>query len=336
MAVYHLKMSVGSRDGGQSARAKDAYIEREDRYALQDPEECEHVEHGNMPAWAQDDPRTYWAAADDNERSNGRLYREVQFALPNELSPEARRDLARSFAEQLTDVQEGKLPYTLAFHKGESAKPDKPDNPHAHLMFSERANDGIERSAEQWFKRHNPKSPEQGGAKKSRAAVPKEWLEQTRQAWAQKANRALEQAGREERIDGRSLADRRDAAERDGNLELAAELSREPNVHLDPLAVKKELRAAEARKPIDDPTVQRHYDVKRDTRELERERAAPDESQAVEQKRISWLEQELDNIGKAIREVREYIERAREWAREWAQTQARQASVNRDDDGRSR
>ena len=60
MAVYHLKMSVGSRDGGQSARAKDAYIEREDRYAKQDPEECEHVEHGHMPAWAQDDQRTYW------------------------------------------------------------------------------------------------------------------------------------------------------------------------------------------------------------------------------------------------------------------------------------
>ena len=113
----------------QSARAKDAYIEREDRYAKQDPEECEHVEHGNMPAWAKDDPRTYWAASDDHERSNGRLYREVQFALPNELSPEARRDLARSFAEQLTDVKEGKLPYTLAFHKGESAKPDTPDNP---------------------------------------------------------------------------------------------------------------------------------------------------------------------------------------------------------------
>ena len=118
MAVYHLKMSVGSRDGGQSASAKDAYIEREDRYAQQNPEECEHVEHGHMPAWAQDDPRTYWAASDDHERSNGRLYREVQFALPNELSPEARRDLARSFAEQLTDVKEGKLPYTLALPQG--------------------------------------------------------------------------------------------------------------------------------------------------------------------------------------------------------------------------
>ena len=334
MAVYHLKMSVGSRDGWQSASAKDAYIEREDRYAKQDPEECEHVEHGHMPAWAQDDPRTYWAAADDHERSNGRLYREVQFALPNELSPEARRDLARSFAEQLTDVQEGKLPYTLAFHKGESAKPDTPDNPHAHLMFSERAHDGIERSAEQWFKRHNPKSPEQGGAKKSRAAVPKEWLEQTRQAWEQKANQALEQAGREERIDGRSLADRRDAAERDGNRELAAELSREPNVHLDPLAVKKEIRAVDAGEPCDDPTVQRFHDVRDRNRELELERAAPDDQQAAEQDRISWVERELDRIAAAIREVREYIERAREWAREQAQAR-RAAGVDRDE-GRGR
>ena len=88
--------------------------------------------------------------------------------------------------------------------------------------------------SEQWFKRHNPKSPEHGGAKKSRAAMPKEWLEQTRQAWEQTANRALEQAGRAERIDGRSLADRRDEAHREGDLERAAELSREPNVHRGP------------------------------------------------------------------------------------------------------
>ena len=331
MAVYHLKMSVGSRDGGQSARAKDAYIEREDRYAQQDPEECEHVEHGHMPAWAQDDPRTYWAASDDHERSNGRLYREVQFALPNELSPEARRDLARSFAEQLTDVKEGKLPYTLALHKGESTKPDTPDNPHAHLMFSERVNDGIERSPEQWFKRHNSKSPEHGGAKKTRAAVPKEWLEQTRQSWQKTANLALQQAGRAERIDGRSLADRRDAAVKAGDLERAAELSRKPNVHLDPRAVKKEMLAVVTGKPTDDPTVQRSYGVQRDNRELERERTAPDDQQAVEQKRISWLERELEDIGKAIRQVREYVEQAMERAREWAKTQARQASLNRDE-----
>ena len=108
------------------------------------------------------------------------------------------------------------------------------ENPHAHLMFSERGNDGIARSEEQWFKRHNPTAPAQGGARKSRAAKAGDWLDTTRQAWEQTANRALEQAGREERIDGRSLPDRRDAAHREGDLERAAELSREPNVHRGP------------------------------------------------------------------------------------------------------
>ena len=84
MAVYHLKMSVGSRAGGQSARAKSDYIEREGRYE-REREELEHSESGNMPKWAKDDPRSYWAAADEYERANGRLYREVQFALPKEL-----------------------------------------------------------------------------------------------------------------------------------------------------------------------------------------------------------------------------------------------------------
>ena len=37
-------------------------------------------------------------------------------------------------------------------------------------MFSERGNDGIARPAAQWFKRHNPTAPAQGGARKSRAA----------------------------------------------------------------------------------------------------------------------------------------------------------------------
>ena len=226
------------------------------------------------------------------------------------------------------------MPYTLAIHKGESTRHDKEDNPHAHLMFSERVNDGIERSAEQWFKRHNAKAPEQGGAKKSRAAMPKEWLEQTREAWEQTANRALEQAGLAERIDGRSLADARDAAYEEGDLALAAELSREPNVHLDPLAVKKEIRAVDAGEPCDDPTVQRFHDVRDRNRELELERAAPDDQQAAEQDRISWVERELDRIAAAIREVREYIERAREWAREQAQAR-RAAGVDRDE-GRGR
>ena len=87
MAVYHLKVGFGSRASGQSACAKNEYIEREGRYAA-DSEEREHVEHGHMPAWAQDDPHAYWQAADAHERANGRLYSEVQFALPRELDAE--------------------------------------------------------------------------------------------------------------------------------------------------------------------------------------------------------------------------------------------------------
>ena len=81
--VYHLKASFGSRSGGQSARAKSDYIEREGRYE-KDGEELEHKEHGNMPEWAEDDPGKYWEAADEHERANGRLYSEVQFAIPKE------------------------------------------------------------------------------------------------------------------------------------------------------------------------------------------------------------------------------------------------------------
>ena len=88
MAVYHLKVSFGSRTGGQSARAKSDYIEREGRYG-KDGEELEHKEHGNMPEWARDEPKKYWQAADENERANGRLYSEVQFALPQERGPAA-------------------------------------------------------------------------------------------------------------------------------------------------------------------------------------------------------------------------------------------------------
>lgn len=72
-------------------------------------------------------------------------------------------------------------------------------------MISERINDGIERPAAQWFKRYNGKTPEKGGAQKTEALKPKAWLEQTREAWADHANRALERAGHDARIDHRTL-----------------------------------------------------------------------------------------------------------------------------------
>ena len=235
MAIYHLSVKTGSRIGGQSARAKSDYNEREGKYE-KDGEELEYRESGNMPEWAADDPRGYWAAADAHERANGRLYREVEFALPRELNAAERVQLATRFAEHLTG--EERLPYTLAVHRGgEDGK-----NPHAHLMISERANDGIERSAAQWFKRYNAKHPEKGGARKSTATKPRDWLEQTREDWADQANEALDRAGRPERINEASLKDQYFEAAENGDEREMARLNREPEVHIGPHNVARAMR----------------------------------------------------------------------------------------------
>ncbi len=223
MAIYHLNVKTGSRDDGQSARARAQYIVREAKDET-GRDELAHSESGNMPDWAEDDPRHYWAAADAHERANGRLFLEVGCALPKELNEAEQRTLAHSFAAELTG--QVRLPYTMALRRGGG------QNPYLQLMISERALDGHDRDAERWFKRYNRKEPEKGGARKTRSIHGKEWLENTRRGWARAANRALEEAGRPERIDHRSLeAQRTEALER-GELDRAAELDRIPGIHL--------------------------------------------------------------------------------------------------------
>ena len=102
-------------------------------------------------------------------------------------------------------------------------------------MISERANDGIERDAGQWFRRYNGKEPEKGGASKSMVTRPKDWLEQTRKDWADHANQALERAGSKERITGASLEQQhRDALEAGDEREAARLKYQVPGVHIGP------------------------------------------------------------------------------------------------------
>ena len=243
MAIFHLTVKTGSLLGGQSARAKADYIEREGKYKRQD-DELAHRESENMPEWAEDDQRSYWKAADEHERVNGRLFREVEFALPRELNEGDQVELAREFASKLTSTGGERLPYTLTVHRG------KGENPHAHLMISERANDGIERSREQWFKRYNSKESEKGGGRKSMATRPKDWLEQTRKDWADHANQALARAGSRERITGASLERQyRDALEAGDEREAARLEYREPGVHIGPHNVARAERGVTLERP---------------------------------------------------------------------------------------
>lgn len=198
MAIYHLHAKTGSRKNGQSAAAKSDYIQRQGKYAL-GRDEVLASGTGHMPAWAAD-PRAYWQAADLHERANGRLYKEIEFALPVELTLEQQRALVDEFAEHITGAES--LPYSYAIHAGRGT------NPHCHLMVSERVNDGHDRTPELWFKRvatGKNKSAEDGGARKSASLKPRDWLEQTREAWADHANRALDRAGIAARVDHRSL-----------------------------------------------------------------------------------------------------------------------------------
>ena len=199
MAIYSLNASTCSRSSGASGGGRSDYINREKQYS-HDAQEVLAKASGNMPEWALGEPRQYWNATDVYERANGRLFKQVMFALPNELNADQQKELVKEFAEQITTTKEGKLPYSYAIHKGHDS-----NNPHCHLMISERVNDGHDRTRETWFKRANPKAPEQGGAKKTTELKPKQWLLDTRELWSQQANKALERAGHETRIDHRTL-----------------------------------------------------------------------------------------------------------------------------------
>jgi hypothetical protein len=198
---YHLSFRSGSRVSGVSALAAYDYATRQEEYGGPDLDPAVYTESGNMPSWAEGDPAEYWEAADDFERANGRLYVAADFALPRDLSAEDQIELAREFARELTEKEQ--LPYTLAIHAGLDEHGHS-HNPHAHLMFSERRNDGIDRSRDQWFRRANSEHPERGGAPKSRTFHGPEWIEKARERLADKTNATLERCGREERVDHRS------------------------------------------------------------------------------------------------------------------------------------
>ena len=221
MAIYALSIKHKAKGQGASAVAHAQYIAREGKYAERKEakahaeyltregkherrkDELEKTWSGNMPKWAKS-PGEFWDAADTYERANGRVYSEVVIALPRELSREKREEVVKEFIDK--EIGE-RFTYTVAIHNPRAM--DGGEQPHAHVMFSIRERDGIERPKELYFKRANPENPEKGGAKKSR-----EWskdernndrVNEIRASWEVIANKALEKEGHTARIDRRTL-----------------------------------------------------------------------------------------------------------------------------------
>lgn len=134
-------------------------------------------------------------AADAHERANGRAYTELQIALPRELNPEQRGELAREVTRELMG---DRFAYTMALHT--PLAKDNIEQPHMHLMFSERAVDERTRelAEDRFFKRN--------GAKKDPSWNDRNKPEEVREKWVEMMNGAMQKAGIEQRLDARSWA----------------------------------------------------------------------------------------------------------------------------------
>ena len=200
MAIVHVVMKSSSTAPPAAAHAQ--YIARDGQYEQRGG--LELVESGNMPSFALENPHSFWEAADAFERKNGRAYTELQIALPRELTPEQRNELAR---ETTRELMGDRFAYTMAVHT--PLAKDNIEQPHMHLMFSERAIDERTRelSEEQFFKRN--------GAKKDPEWNVREKPMEVREKWVEMMNAAMERHGHEQRLDARSWADqgRHDLAE---------------------------------------------------------------------------------------------------------------------------
>ena len=180
------------------AAAHAQYIARDGQY--QQRGGLELVESGNMPEFARENPHSFWEAADAFERKNGRAYTELQIALPRELEPAQRHELARETARELLGER---FAYTLAVHT--PLAKDNIEQPHMHLMFSERVVDSNTQSLseEQFFKRN--------GAKKDPEWNSRDKPMEVREKWVEMMNAAMERHGHiqdpAQRLDARSWAD---------------------------------------------------------------------------------------------------------------------------------
>ena len=198
MAVGRISVKTGSKG---KASPHVSYILREDKYKphAKKVEELGKTGHGNMPQWAEKNPKLFWQEADTHERKNGSTYREHILTLPRELNEEQRIELVE---EWIKNEIGDKHPYIYAMHNPIAL--DGKEQPHCHLMFCERELDGIERSPDQFFKRYNAKSPEKGGAKKANTgldySVRRQQLKEQRSRWEKTVNLHLERAGSKERV----------------------------------------------------------------------------------------------------------------------------------------
>ncbi|MEN6384191.1 MAG: MobA/MobL family protein, partial [Phycisphaerales bacterium] len=228
------------------------YINREAEFKKKGG--CIYKDH-HLPSWAQDSPKNFFSAAERFEGVGYSRYKEIEFALPNELALEQNKEIIDTFLEHhLRDFY-----YAYAIHDKDAVMGNGERNTHVHIMFSERKIDEFERqqerTREQFFARPfvpSKKNTEmtlenRGGCKKD----PKwngrgraRYLCEMRKDFALVQNAVLEKYGHSIRVDHRSLKAQREEALQRGDRKLAELLDRLPEKHLGPeVAAQKNHKA---------------------------------------------------------------------------------------------
>src|SRR6202142_2749099 len=145
MAIYHLSVKPISRAAGRSATAAAAYraaekIHDETPGQVFDYTRKRGVEHTEivLPTeaarrdinWARDRQQLWNAAEAAENRSNSRVAREYELALPHELNREQRVELVRAFSKDLADRYG--VGVDFAIHAPHRSGDER--NHHAHIL----------------------------------------------------------------------------------------------------------------------------------------------------------------------------------------------------------
>lgn len=198
VAIYHLSVKTISRSAGRTATAAAAYragakIEDEATGEIHDYRRKQGVEAKMLvlpperPEWAASRANIWNKAEAAETRKNSTVAREIVIALPSELNPAQRKQLAGQFAQMV--VNHHQCAADVAIHA--PGKEGDHRNYHAHILLTTR------RMTREGF---SEKTRELDDKKRGPMYV-KHWREQ----FAELQNAHLAAAGHSARVDHRTL-----------------------------------------------------------------------------------------------------------------------------------
>jgi hypothetical protein len=231
VAIFHASTKSISRSAGRSAVAAIAYRTACRLVDERTGQVHDYTRKGGvlsteilLPDGSSAERNALWNAAEAAEkRKDARTAREWVIALPSELDTQQRQELAVGFGIELA-TRYG-VAVDLAIHAPDHEGDNR--NHHAHILTTTRQVYRDESRALVLGKKAVIELSDRDRRALGLGAIGEE-ITAVRQLWEQTANRALEQAGRAERIDARSLK--------------AQGIDREATRHMGPSATEMERR----------------------------------------------------------------------------------------------